>query len=404
VRFEADVVTIDGRDLKMDEPAATKEGLGYRGALRLGFERPGAPWHLRTLGLLSLITWVPILLLALPAGLAVGNRVEVPLLRDPSYYSRYLVALPLLVFAEGVVTTGLAVQTGYFLESGLIPETERSRYNAAEAELKRLCNSPVAQGVILVLAYAVVITARTTVAYSPGSSSWERLGAEAGARITPAGWWSILVSLPILLFLLLRWFWRACVWDWFLYRASRFELELTPTHPDRAGGLGFIAWGQASFAPILAAVSSVLSGSLAGEVLYAGESVSSLKYHVIVFVVLSLAFLLAPLLVFLGKLARARFQAVLDFRMLIWRHDRAFDQKWVQIPGPKQESLLGSPDVSSLADIASAFEHVQRMRVIPLDNQAVLLLILAALVPLLPFVASTIPLTDILKDLGVFMV
>jgi hypothetical protein len=397
-------MTSDGGENKLDDSSTRTEGLAYRTALRLGFERPDAPRHARRLGVLALVTWVPILLLALSSNLAVGYRVEVPLLRDPSFYSRYLIVLPLLVFAEVVVTTSLAVQTGYFLESGLIPEAERARYSAAEAELKGLYSSRVAQGVILFLSYAVVITARTIVAHSPGSSSWERLGAEAGGRITPAGWWSILVSMPILAFLFLRWFWRACAWAWFLYRASRLELDLTPTHPDRAGGLGFLAWGQASFAPILAAVSSVLSGSLAGEVLYAGESLNSLKYHVLVFIILSLAFLLAPLLVYFGKLARCRFQAVLDFRMLIWRHDRAFDEKWVRGPGLKQEELLGSPDVSSLADIAAAFEHVQRMRLIPLDNQAVLVLVLAAVVPLLPFVASTIPLTDILKDLGIFLV
>ena len=55
----------------------------------------------------------------------------------PGFYSRYLVVLPLLVLAEVVVTTSLAVNTGYFLESGLVPEKERSRYAAAQAELKR---------------------------------------------------------------------------------------------------------------------------------------------------------------------------------------------------------------------------------------------------------------------------
>ncbi len=139
-------------------------------------------------------------------------------------------------------------------------------------------------------------------------------------------------------------------------------------------------------------MSSVLSGSLASEVIYGGESLGSLKYHVIVFVVISLTFLLAPLLVFFGKLARCRFEAMMEFRMLIWRHDRDFDEKWIRGRGPKEESLLGSPDVSSLADIASAFEHVERMRPIPLDNIALLVLILSALIPLLPFVASDIPL------------
>ena len=111
------------------------------------------------------------------------------------------------------------------------------------------------------------------------------------------------------MFLFLEWFRRTCVWAWFLFRVSRLDLELTPTHPDRAGGLGFLSWGQASFAPVLAAVSAVLSGSFAGQVLYAGESVNSLKYHLAVFVALSLAFLLAPLLVFSKKLCNAASRA-----------------------------------------------------------------------------------------------
>ena len=90
--------------------------------------------------------------------------------------------------------------------------------------------------------------------------------------------------------------------------------------------------------------------------------------------------------------------------MLVWRHDRSFDEKWIQAPATNQARLLGCPDVSSLADIAAAFEHIERMRIVPLNHQAVIVLFLAALVPMLPFVASSIPLTDILKDLGVFMV
>ena len=60
--------------------------------------------------------------------------------------------------------------------------------------------------------------------------------------------------------------------------------------------------------------------------------------------------------------------------------------------------------MSSLADMATAFEHVQRMQVVPLDRQALLVLVAAAVAPMLPFFASTIPLTEILKDLAEFMV
>jgi hypothetical protein len=152
------------------------------------------------------------------------------------------------------------------------------------------------------------------------------------------------------------------------------------------------------------AVSAVQSGGFAGEVLYAGASVDSLKYHFIVFVVLSLAFLLAPLLLFSRRLAHCRLQARLDFGMLVWLHDRAFDEKWLQTTQTIQKSILGSPDAASLADLAIAFEHVERMRVIPLDHQALLVMFVAVVVPMLPFLATTLPLAEIFKKLAEFMV
>jgi hypothetical protein len=147
-----------------------------------------------------------------------------------------------------------------------------------------------------------------------------------------------------------------------------------------------------------------LAGSFAAKVLYEGQSANGLKYHLAVFVALALAFLLAPLLVFSGKLAHCRFQSLLDFGMLAWRHDHAFDDKWTRIPGVHQEKILSCPDVSSLADLAMGFAHVQEMKVMPFDRQALLVLVPAAVGPMLPFFASAIPLTEILMELAEFMV
>jgi len=78
--------------------------------------------------------------------------------------------------------------------------------------------------------------------------------------------------------------------------------------------------------------------------------------------------------------------------------------KWIQTPGAHQGKTLGCPDVSSLADLATGFEHVQRMQVVPLNRQALLLLVAAALGPMLPFFVSMIRLTEILEELAEFMV
>ena len=70
----------------------------------------------------------------------------------------------------------------------------------------------------------------------------------------------------------------------------------------------------------------------------------------------------------------------------------------------KHEGLLGSADVSSLADLGVVYEHVQRMQIIPFDKQATVILVLAALIPMIPLVGTAIPLAEILSKLGEFMV
>jgi len=263
-----------------------------------------------------------------------------------------------------------------------------------------LRNSVVPEGVILVLAFAISLVVRVVVGIGPRESTWER----SGTTISLAGWWYILVSLPILIFFLLRWLWVFLLWAWFLFNVSRLDLELTPTHPDRAGGLGFLGWGLASFAIVLLAVSAVMSGGFAYEILNRGSSLNSLKYHVVVFVVLAIAILHAPLLVFTGRLARCRFQGLLDFGALIGTHDRAFDEKWVKSQGTNREGLLGSPDVASLADVALVFEHVDRMQLVPFDKKALVVLVVSALVPMIPLLGTAIPLQEIFAKLAELMV
>jgi hypothetical protein len=152
------------------------------------------------------------------------------------------------------------------------------------------------------------------------------------------------------------------------------------------------------------AVSAVLSGSFAREIFHRGSSLDSLKYHVMVFVVLAIVVVHAPLLAFAGKQARCRFEGLLDFGTLIWRHDRAFDEKWVKALDIKHEGLMGSTDVSSLADLGHVYEHVERMQIIPFDKKAAVVLLVAALIPMIPLVGTVIPLVEILSKLGEFMV
>ena len=107
--------------------------------------------------------------------------------------------MPLLELAQIVVETSLGVQMRHFLDSGLVPENERSRFKSAQAAVIRLRGSVAAELVILVLSLTICVICEWLSRNGTNDSSWERVG----TTITPAGWWYILVSLPILFFFLL---------------------------------------------------------------------------------------------------------------------------------------------------------------------------------------------------------
>lgn len=345
--------------------------------------------------MLIVVTWVPIAVLSLLSGHAFAGVVSVPLLHDPSVYGRFLFVLPLLEIAQLIVAIGFAVQAEYFVESDIVPQHQRIFYHGLIKQMVRLRSSIRFEIVlaVFVLAVSLIITLTLNV---HGRTSWQH----NGTSTTLAGWWYALVSRPILLFFLLRWFCIFCLWSWFLFRVSRLDLDLTPTHPDHAGGLGFLGWGLVSFSTVLMAVSTVFSAGFAFEIIHGHESLDSLKFHIVVFVVLAVVVLYAPLLAFSGRLSRCRFTGLLNYSSLVLRHDRAFDKKWIEDPhGEKPEPLLGSADIQSLADIATAYEHVYDMKMIPFDVKAFAIIVVAILLPMAPLVATQIPLDEIFKKL-----
>ncbi len=393
-------MSTDSSDLNLGANALARGGLGHALAKRLGLEPPTPLRRLLKVSLLVVATWLPLVILSALRGHAWSGRVAIPLLLDPVVHTRFLFVVPLLELAQIFVETSLRVQMRHFLDSGLIPARQREKYKAVVADVARLRNFPVVEGAFLILAVFFSVLIRTVGNVHIDGSSWQRVG----GTLTPSGWWYVVVSLPILYFFLFCWAWLFALWSWFLFRTSRLDLQLTATHPDRAGGLGFLGWGMASFGLVVLAVSAVLSGSLAREIIHAGSSLADVKYHVIIFVVIVLVVLHAPLLVYTGRLARCRFRGLLDFGALIWAHDHEFDEKWIKNPARRKESLLGNRDVASLGAISRAFEDIDQMLLMPFDKKASLVLVLAALLPMVPLLGTSVSLGEILKALGEFLV
>jgi hypothetical protein len=203
-------------------------------------------------------------------------------------------------------------------------------------------------------------------------------------HLTPDGFWYALVSIPILQFLLLRWYVRLFIWYRFLWQVSRIPLNLVPTHPDRAGGLGFLGAISYAFGPVLFGQGALLVGLIASRVLNNGDSLLSFKLQAGGFVVFFVCAIFAPLIMFSSQMARARREGLAEYGLLAQRYVEGFRDKWIADYGSNSAELLGTGDIQSLADLGNSYTVVNEMRMVPFGLQDITRLAAATAAPMVP--------------------
>ena len=348
---------------------------------------------------ISLLAWLPLLALSALEGQALGGRATVPFLLDVEAHVRFLVALPLLIIAELVVHQRMRFVVRQFLERNLIPESALPRFDNAIASAFRLRNSVLAEVLLIAFVYifGVLLLWRHYVALS--AATWYATPTAQGLKLSVTGAWYAYVSLPLYQFLMVRWYYRIFIWMRFLWQVSRIQLSLIPTHPDRVGGLGFLANTVYAFTPLAVAHGAMLAGPIANRIFYLGAALPEFKIEIVVVVVFLLCLVLGPLLVFAPQLAYAKRMGIREYGTLAERYVREFDAKWLRGGAPADEPLVGSGDIQSLADLANSFEVVKTMQIAPITKDAFLRLIIATLVPVVPLALTMMSLEELVKKL-----
>lgn len=356
-------------------------------------------WLKRRVVVVTLLAWVPLLLLAVLEGNAFGERVRVPFFQDFAVHLRFLVALPLLFVAEYLAHQSIRAVMMDLEERRLVPPDANAQFEAALHSAFRARNSVLAEGLILVLVFAIGFIAVQGQYVRIDTTTWFSTPAPAGQTLSWAGLWYGCVSLPVFQFLLLRWYFRVLVWARFMWQLSRIRLNLVPTHPDRAGGLGFIANSVNAFVVLALAHSVMLSGQLLNRIVHLDAHLTDFVAEISALVVLMLVLALGPLTVFAGQLGRLRRRGLDEYGLLAHRLACDFDAKWVRGGAPSGEPFLGSPDISALADMSGNYEVIENMRPIPIAPELLLPLLLAVVLPLLPLTLTMVPLEAALQFL-----
>ncbi|MCL5103367.1 MAG: hypothetical protein M1133_04545 [Armatimonadetes bacterium] len=337
------------------------------------------------------LAWIPLLVLSIIEGSAVGDAVKIPFLNDYASYGRLLAAIPLLIIAEPPVARRTREVLREFTTPRIINEQDAPLVTSAIQNALRRKNSYLAEIVFLLAIYAV-ITIRLQSVLSDPLDTWYH----TNGRITASGWCYALVSLPIFQFLLTRWVWRLAIWTGLLWRLSRLNMRLEPIHPDRAGGLGFLGLAQIPFGIIAFAGGAVIASSLANGMVYRGLPAGALAVPILIYVILAVLALIAPLLVFIDKLVNVRASGILSYGDLGEDYAKLFHEKWIDGSQTQREKILGTSDIQSLADLANSYAIVQNMSIVPVDRKTITVIAAMAVIPMLPLLFMALPFDEII--------
>ena len=182
-----------------------------------------------------------------------------------------------------------------------------------------------------------------------------------------------------------RWLWRWIIWIYTAIRFSTLDLRIEATHADQAAGLRYLNLVPLTFGVLYLSVSTTFSANIAMNVIYFGGKLNEYPNSILGFVIVVSLILFSPLLSFIPSLIKARIMGIKYFGSLIQYHNNLYKEKWMGKDLPESESILGSLDNSSMADINGTYEQsINSMRIIPINLRDIIAVMILLLFPFLP--------------------
>ena len=361
---------------------------------KLGLVRPGRLHTGRRCVLFIVLTWMPLCVMTALEGTLMPSSHGIGFLVDLGAFARSWVAGPVLLLADvlaGRELSRVATRFGWMCE---LSPSARAGFMRAAANTVRLRDGPLLEFAIAATVLLIVVAMVHTVPFDQ-LPYWQHSQLDP-ERLSMAGWWYAVVSLPLLLLLVVGWLWRLVVWTAFLVQVAKLDLPIVPEHPDQAGGLGFIGYTVRGFAFVAAAFGAIVAGAVANQVIHNGVSFLSMRYVIGGTAAACVVLFCAPMCVLAPRLAAERRAGMKHFGQLATSFGLQFRSEW--FTGRKVErDTLERPDFSAATDLYQVVDRVKAMRFLPLDRVNVSLLAIATLVPFFPVALLALPFDTLLK-------
>jgi len=361
----------------------------HRLGCRLGLVRGGT--NTVALGLaLGALLWTILVALAFIEG--VGHRLFS--LSVIGAHVRLLVVIPLFFLCESWLDPRLTTFVSMIVRSGVVARNALPALESDIARTARWKDSWLAE-LICALAAVLLSVIGPQLHLSGATAAYDPSRAVGGATV--AGMWYGIVCLTLFRFLVARWILRLGLWSYFLWGVAKLELHLVPTHPDGAAGLGYLEVVHIHFTPLVLALSATQAAAFAEEISAGTMTFEAIYPALALALFVDAALFLGPLLIFTPKLWACRVKGLSDYMKFAESYVTAFDRKWLGGDPAAGESLLGTPDLQSLADLGNSVNVVRNMRLVPVSLRMLTEFAIAALLPALPLLLLKYPIAELTR-------
>ncbi|MFX0542452.1 hypothetical protein ACEWPM_012055 [Roseovarius sp. S4756] len=384
-------------DPTIEAARISRGGLYYRMQSRLGLVEEDQLRPVTRALLFVLIAWGAPVVISIFEGSAFGDTSETSFLLHLPVLSRFLVGISLLIAMEPVAERQLAAVLNPLLSRPLLATGSQAAAASAATLAVRRRNSSLAEIICFLIACGFSVGA----AYTLGAfdeASWVFTIGSGGDRFSYTALWCLWVSSPIYFFLVARWIWRIVVVGLFLKAIAALELRLTVTHPDGAGGLGFVGAFPNTYTLFVLALSCNLGAAIAGHLNAETISATTFTAVMVIWVLITNGLLALPMLFFTGPLQDLQQRTQDIAQAQATRYHIAQEHSVLQ----ESISKASEDEISSerpVSDPGAIFKAARNLSTVLIQRMALLPISAAAVLPVFAAGATQLPLKDLFQIL-----
>lgn len=389
-------------DATIETVRISRGGLFYEMQARMGLVKEDQSRPIRRALLLVAITWAVPLVISGFEGKAFGSFSDMPFFLHLPVLSRFLVGVGLLILMEPVAEYQLAGILRPLLGPPLLAQDARGAAANAASRAVRRRNSRLAE--IVCFAVACGFSVGAAIALKDfGENSWAFAADSQGRRFSYTALWCLWISSPIYFFLVARWIWRIVIVGLLLKSLATLDLRLTATHPDGAGGIGFVGGFPNAYTLFVLALSCNLDAGIAEHLNAQTITTTMFTGVMIAWLLITNGLLALPVLFFTEPLSdlKQRTLEVAQAQATQYQMFQEHDMLNMSITGATDDEL---GQAGSVSDPGVIFKSARNLSTVLIQRSSLLPISAAAVLPVFAAGATQLPLKDLFSVLRKLLV